>query len=85
MKLNVRALALASGTIASALFVLCALFVAVAPGATIWATRELFHVAVASAPSITWTGFVVGLIFWYILTAVTAAAWAALYNRWLNN
>ncbi len=82
MKLDVRALSLASGTIAAILFTLCAAFVALFPGATPWATRELFHVAVASAPEITWGGFLVGLVFWFVATALSAWALAATYARW---
>lgn len=85
MKLDIRAIALASGTVAAVLFALCALFVAVAPEATVWATRELFHVAVASPPAITWTGVFAGILFWFAGTAVTAAALAAIYNRWARS
>lgn len=82
MKLDVRAISLASGTIASILFTLCAAFVVLFPGATVWATRELFHVAITAAPTITWAGFVTGLAFWFVATALTAWALAALYSRW---
>lgn len=82
MKLDVRALSLASGTVAALLFTLCALFVALAPEATVWATRELFHVAVDAAPTITWGGAVSGILFWFVGAALTAAVLAGLYNRW---
>lgn len=82
MKLNVRSLALASGTLAAVLFALCALFVALAPQATMWATEQLFHLAVAAPPAMTWGGFVAGVVFWFALTAASAGALAALYNRW---
>ncbi|MEO8218919.1 MAG: DUF5676 family membrane protein [Acidobacteriota bacterium] len=82
MKLDTRAIALATGTVASTLFVLCAIFVAFAPQATIWATRELFHVVVSAAPSITWSGVVAGIVFWFVLAAASAAAVAWLFNRW---
>lgn len=85
MKLDVRALAAASGTVATVLFALCALFVALAPEATIWATRELFHVAVSSPPTITWIGFLAGLVFWFFGTAAAAAALASLFNRWARS
>jgi hypothetical protein len=85
MKVDVRALALASGTVAAGLFALCALFVALAPGATVWTTRELFHVAVASAPAITWIGIVSGVVFWFAATALTVAAIAGLYGRWAHS
>lgn len=85
MKLDVRALALASGTVAAALFALCALFVALAPEATVWATRELFHVSVSSPPTITWGGFLAGLVFWFFGTAAAAAALASLFNRWARS
>lgn len=85
MKLDIRALALTSGAVAAVLFALCALFVALAPEATVWATRELFHLAVASPPAITWIGVLSGLLFWFVGTALTAAAFAALYNRWARH
>lgn len=82
MKLDVRALSLASGIVAALLFALCALFVALAPEAAVWATRELFHVAVDAAPAITWGGTVGGILFWFVGTTLTAAVLAGLYNRW---
>jgi hypothetical protein len=84
MKLDIRAVALASGTVASALFALCTLFVALAPEATVLATRELFHLAVASPPAITWIGVLSGLLFWFLGTAVAAAAFATIHNRWMH-
>lgn len=84
MKLDIRALALTGGTVAAALFALCTLFVALAPEATVWATRELFHLAVASPPVMTWIGALTGLLFWFLSTALTAAAFATLYNRWAH-
>lgn len=82
MKLDIRALALAGGTVAAVLFTLCTLFVALAPEATIWATEHLIHVAVSSPPTITWSGALAGLLFWFVGTAAVAAALAASYNRW---
>ncbi len=85
MKLDTRALALASGTVAAVLFTLCALFVALAPEATPRATRALFHVVVAAPPTITWPGFLAGLVFWFVGTAATVAVLAGLYNRWVRS
>jgi len=85
MKLNVRALAWAGGTIAAALFALCTMLVAATPGATVWATRELFHVAVAGPPAVTASGLVAGLLFWFFGAAATGAAFASLYNRWVRS
>jgi hypothetical protein len=83
MKLDIRALALAGGTVAAVLFTVCALFVALAPEATVWATEHLFHV---SSPSrITWGGAVAGVVFWFVGTAAVAAALAATYNRWARS
>jgi hypothetical protein len=84
MKLEARSLALASGTVAATLFALCSLFVVLAPEAAVWATRELFHVAVASPPTLTGVGFVAGLVFWFVGAAASAAALAGLYNRWVK-
>jgi len=84
MKLETRPLALAGGTVAATLYALCALFVVLAPEATIWATRELFHVGVTSPPTLTSVGFVAGLVFWFAGAAATGAAFASLYNRWVK-
>ncbi|MBZ0090388.1 MAG: DUF5676 family membrane protein [Thermoanaerobaculia bacterium] len=84
MKLQARALALASGTVAATLFAFCALFVALVPEAAVWATRALFHVAVASPPTLAGVGFVAGLVFWFAGAAASAATLAGLYNRWVK-
>lgn len=85
MKLDMKAFALAGGTVAAALFVLCAIFIALAPEATVWATRELFHVAVNGPPAITWGGFIAGIVFWFTAAAASAAALAGLFNRWARS
>jgi hypothetical protein len=82
MKLDIRAFALAGGTVAAVWFTLCALFVVLAPEAAVWATEHLFHVAVSSPPTITWGGAFAGVVFWFVSTAAVAAALAAAYNRW---
>lgn len=48
-------------------------------------TASMFHIAATSAAwSLTWGGFLVGLCAWVIATALFAALWAGLHNRFVR-
>ena len=83
MRLDTRALAKATGAVAAIAYVLCALLVAVAPGALTQAASYVAHIDLSGlSRSITWSGFVVGLVVWTAATMLAAASTSALYNRW---
>jgi 2TM family of unknown function (DUF5676) len=82
MKLDARAFGLAAGTTAAALFLLCALAVAIAPGATTTFAGYMIHADLSGlSRSLTFGTFVGGLAFWGLGTAVTFWLVAAIYNR----
>ncbi|HUF26019.1 MAG TPA: DUF5676 family membrane protein [Gemmatimonadaceae bacterium] len=85
LRLDATAFGLAAATVTAAVFALCALAVAVAPAWATAAASNLFHLDVTQlARSITWGGFVVGLICWSIASWLAFAAVAGLYNRYLG-
>ena len=85
MYLEARALGLAAGTAAAAVFTLCALAVAVAPAATTSFASSLIHLDLTGlARTITWGSFVVGLLCWSIAAGIVFAAVGGLYNRFLT-
>ena len=72
MKLDARAFGLAAGLTAGALFVICAIAVAIAPEATTAFAGHLIHVDLSGlSRSLTLGNFVGGLVCW---TAGTALA-----------
>ena len=82
MELDARALGLAAGTVASVLFTLCALAVAVAPAATTAFATSLIHLDLTGlARSITWVNYFSGLFCWSIGAGLVFAAVGGLYNR----
>lgn len=82
MRLDTRAFAYAAATVAAALFVLCALGVALAPAATTAMASALIHIDLSGmARTITWATFFSGLVCWTLGVGMTFAAVGALYNR----
>lgn len=82
MRLDSRAFGFAAGTVAAALFVLCALGVALAPGATTAMASTLIHIDLSGmARTITWATFFSGLVCWTLGVGLTFAAVGGLYNR----
>lgn len=85
LTLDPRALGLAAGTAAAALFTLCALAVAVAPAATTAVASTLIHLDLTGlARTITWGNYVSGLLCWSIGVGLLLAAVGGLYNRYLG-
>jgi hypothetical protein len=82
MKLDTRAFATASAVIAAVLFVICALFVALAPRETTAVAGYLIHVDVSGMTrSLTWGSFIGGLVGWTVGTGIVGATLAWFYNQ----
>lgn len=86
MKLNIKAVAVAEGLIVAAVFVVCALVIAIAPEQTAAATRYLFHIDLSGlARPISWGGFFSGLIVSSVAMGLAGALWASIYNRFAHH
>jgi hypothetical protein len=82
MKLDIRAVALAVGSVSAAVYAICAFFVAVAPGPTTAAFSCLFHVDLTGiARPITWGSFLAGLLATGLGMALLAGVTVWVYNR----
>lgn len=83
MKLDVRAAALAAGSIAALVYALCTAFCVLVPESTlVYVTTVFFHIDVTGLyRPITWGSFIASLLGWGLGTAVVAGATAWLYNR----
>lgn len=83
MKLDVRAAALAAGSISALVYALCTAFCVFVPESTVvYVTTVFFHIDVTGLyRQITWGSFIAGLLGWGLGTAIVAAATAWLYNR----
>ena len=83
MKLDVRAAAVAAGSIASLAYALCTAFCVLAPESTVvQLTTAFLHTDITGLyRQVTWGSFIVSLLGWGLGTAVMAGATAWLYNR----
>ena len=82
MRIDAKAFGLAAGAVASILFTVCALAVALAPAPTTAVLGGLIHLDLSNiARPLTWASFVGGVVGWSVGTAATFAVVAALYNR----
>src|SRR5579859_1646919 len=83
MKLNVRAAAVAAGSIGSLAYALCTAFCVLVPESTLaYVTTVFFHIDVTGLyRQITWGSFIASLLGWGLGSAVVAGAIAWLYNR----
>ena len=83
MNLDVRAAALAAGSIAALVYALCTAFCALVPESTVvYLTTVFFQIDITGLyRPITWGIFFAGLLGYGVGTAVVAAATAWLYNR----
>ena len=82
MRLDIRALAVAAGGAAAIGFAICALFVAIAPGATSAFFGYLLHLDLTSiARPLTWGSFVGGLVAIASAAAIFVALVGSTYNR----
>lgn len=83
MKLDVRAAAVAAGSIAALAYALCTAFCVLVPESTVaYVTTVFFHIDVTGLyRQITWGSFIASLLGGGLGTAVVAGATAWLYNR----
>lgn len=80
--LDARAFGLAAATIAAVLTTICALGLAVAPRATTAVASTLVHLDLSEmSRSLTWGGYLSGLIAWTIGVGLVFWAAGTLYNR----
>jgi hypothetical protein len=87
MKLNIKAVVIAEAIIGAVLFILCRIAFVVAPNATLAALKYLTHIdwtPLTMPDTMTWGGFILGLIVFTIFIGVVGAAWAWLYNRFAH-
>lgn len=84
MKLNVKAVVIAEAMVGAVLFILCRVAFVVAPNATLASLKYLTHIdwsPLTQPVTMTWVGFILGLIVFTIFLAIVGAAWAWIYNR----
>lgn len=82
MKLNTRSLFIATTVVTGVLYAICALFVAVMPQVTMAFFGYVSHLDLLTiAQPITWGAFLVGLIFFALVTGASAAFIGYYYNR----
>ncbi len=81
MMINTNKLAMASALSAGLLWVICSAIVVLFPHSTLQMTGHMIHVDLAQTTwTLTWTGFLVGLVGWVALAAITGASLAVIYN-----
>lgn len=84
MSLDPRAFGLAAGAMAAALFTVCALIVAVVPGAAVGFFGYILHLDLTGlARPVTVANFVGGLFAWTIGVGIVFGLGGAFYNRFL--
>lgn len=83
MKLDVRAAAVAAGSIAAVAYALCTAFCVLAPESTVvYLTAVFLHIDVTGLyRQVTWGSFIASLLGWVLGTAVMVGVTAWLYNR----
>ena len=82
MRWDARGLALAVALATAVLWILCSAFVMLAPGPAMGVTGHMMHGDLTDFSwSLTWSGFLVGLVSWMILAAACAWLVAWTYNR----
>lgn len=83
MKLDVRAAAVAAGSIAALAYALCTAFCVLTPESNVvQLTTAFLHIDITGIyRQVTWGSFIVSLLGWGLGTAIMAGATAWLYNR----
>lgn len=85
MKLNQKAFGLSSAILSGVLYVICTIFVVFWPDFSRQILDWLLHQLPALSDfSITWGGFIAGLILFVVFAYVTGWIFAWLYNRMLK-
>ena len=83
MKLNIKAAVIAEVIIGAVLFILCRIAFIVAPNATLASLKYLTHIdwsPLTMPVTMTWGGFILGLIVFTIFIAIVGGVWAGIYN-----
>lgn len=81
-KLNVRSLFLATAIASGIAYLVCVLFLTVAPQATMAFFSYVLHTNLSGIiQSVTWGSFIVGLLVWSVGVGLYAAFIARLYNK----
>ena len=82
LRLNVRSLFFATAIASGIAYLVCVLFMTVAPQATMTLFSYVLHVNLSGiTPNVTWGSFIVGLLFWSVGIGLYAAFVARLYNK----
>ena len=85
MRLDPRSFGIAAGLTAGALFLVCALFVALAPDATTAFFGTLIHADLSAITRpLTLGSFLIGVCVWTVGTGLTFGLAASLYNRFIG-
>lgn len=85
MRFNIRAIGIAAATTASVTYILCGVFVAVAPGVTSAFFSWMFHIDLSGmARQITVTSFLGGLVLFSAFVGICVAVTAWLYNKMMK-
>ena len=82
MATNVRALTITGAVMAAVTYVICAVFVALAPDVATSIGSDIVHINLSGVGrSVTWGGALTGLLFSTVFVALVCAASGWLYNR----
>jgi len=82
LRLSVRSLFLATAITTGIAYLVCVLFLTVAPQATMAFFSYVLHANLSGITrSVTWGSFIVGLLIWSVGTGLYAAFVARLYNK----
>lgn len=86
MHLVANKLAIASAITAAILWIICSAVVAVWPGPSMTLFGHMIHMDLSGIPvMLGWTGFIIGIVAWVIVAAITGWLIAAFYNSLLND
>ncbi|HEX6622466.1 MAG TPA: DUF5676 family membrane protein [Pyrinomonadaceae bacterium] len=82
MASNIRALTITGAVMAAVTYVICAAFVALAPGVATSLGSDITHIDLSTVGrAVTWGGAVRGIVFFTVFIALVCAASGWLYNR----
>lgn len=82
MKLDAVKLGAATAIIFALVWVVCSIFVVLLPTTMMQMGGHMIHADLSAAGwSMHWTGFIMGLILWSVLSGLLVWAVAAVYNR----
>lgn len=82
MALNANKLAFATSVVFGFLWIICSALVVLIPGAMLRMTGYMVHTETLSFQwSLTWAGFIGGLVLWSVLSGLIVWLVARFYNR----